>query len=76
MRHNLWPATFSQAWIHTTLWELASQDIYDETYGYIICKFFLAKDSTIKTHCSILNTPLTQTGSETIRAQLACVYKR
>jgi hypothetical protein len=37
---NLWPATFSQAWIHTTLWELASQDIYDETYGYIFYKFF------------------------------------
>jgi hypothetical protein len=31
---------FSQAWIHTTLWELESQDIYDETYGYIFCKFF------------------------------------
>jgi hypothetical protein len=29
---NLWPATFSQAWIHTSLWELASEDIYDETY--------------------------------------------
>jgi hypothetical protein len=26
-----------------TLWELASQDIYDETYGYIFCKFFLRK---------------------------------
>jgi hypothetical protein len=25
---------------HTTLWELASQDIYDGTYGYIFCKFF------------------------------------
>jgi hypothetical protein len=21
------------------LWELASQDIYSETYGYIFCKF-------------------------------------
>jgi hypothetical protein len=28
---NLWTATFSQAWIHTTLSELARQDIYDET---------------------------------------------
>jgi hypothetical protein len=37
---NLWPATFSQAWLHMTVWELASQDIYDETYGYIFCKFF------------------------------------
>jgi hypothetical protein len=37
---NLWPATFSQAWIHMTLWELVSQDNYDETYRYIFCKFF------------------------------------
>jgi hypothetical protein len=37
---NLWPATFSQAWIQKTLWELASQDIYDKTYGYIFWSFF------------------------------------
>jgi hypothetical protein len=30
---------FSQAWIHMTSWELASQDIYDKTCGYIFCKF-------------------------------------
>jgi hypothetical protein len=28
-----------------TLWELASQDIYDETYGYIFCKFFSLQTS-------------------------------
>jgi hypothetical protein len=28
-----------------TLWELASQDIYHETYGYIFCKFFSYKTS-------------------------------
>jgi hypothetical protein len=25
------------------LWELASQDIYDKTHGYILCKFFPCK---------------------------------
>jgi hypothetical protein len=45
---NLWPSTFLQAWIHTTLWELASQDIYDKTYGYISVSFFLAEVSTME----------------------------
>jgi hypothetical protein len=40
---NLWVATFSQAWIHTPLRELASQDIYDETYEYIFCEFLPCK---------------------------------
>jgi hypothetical protein len=35
---NLWPSTFSQAWIHTTLREVASQYIYYGSYGYIFRK--------------------------------------
>jgi hypothetical protein len=69
---DLWPATFSLAWIHTTLWELVSQDIYDETYGYNFCKFFPCKNFDNKhtlfnsePHFSInvdrLLTPLTKT---------------
>jgi hypothetical protein len=34
---NLWPTAFSQIEIQTTLRESASQDIYNETYGYIFC---------------------------------------
>jgi hypothetical protein len=69
---NLWPTVFSQAWIHITLWELVSQDIHDETYGYIFCKFFPCNSFDNKhmlfsseLHFSInidcLSTPLTQT---------------
>jgi hypothetical protein len=67
---NLLPATFSQAWIQTTLWELASQNIYDETYGYIFRNsLFLQNFGKIlfnsELHFSInvdsLSTPLTKT---------------
>jgi hypothetical protein len=36
---NMWSVIFSQDWIRTTLWELASQDIYDETYAFTLQKF-------------------------------------
>jgi hypothetical protein len=69
---NPWPTTFSQAWIHMSLWELLSQGIYDETYGYIFCKFFPCKsfhnkhtlfnnELQFSTNIDRLLTPLTQT---------------
>jgi hypothetical protein len=52
----------------TTLWELASQYIYDETYGYVFpCKSFDNKHTLFNSelHFSInvdrLSTPLTKT---------------
>jgi hypothetical protein len=37
---NQWPITFSQAYIHMTLWELVRLDIYDKIFEYTFCKFF------------------------------------
>lgn len=37
---NLWPATFSQVYIHMTSWELVRLDTYNETLKYSFCKFF------------------------------------
>jgi hypothetical protein len=37
---NPWPVTFSQAYIHMTLWELVRLDIYDEIFEHTFCKFF------------------------------------
>jgi hypothetical protein len=53
---NLWPTALSQAWNHTTLWELARQDITMKLIDYIFCKFsFLGKLLTINTRCSKVN---------------------
>jgi hypothetical protein len=69
---DLWPATFSQTWIHRTLLELASQDIHDETLDIFSVSFFPCRsfgnkhtpfNSELQFSINIdrLSTPLTQT---------------